>query len=307
MVRLVELRSFVHVVEFESYQKAAAELGLTQGSISNHIFALERYFNVRLLTRGTKGVKPTAEGKLVYDKAKTILETFDQLRLTFESKAHGFKGLVTIAASTVPGELILPAYIREFSQQHSDAAFRINITDSMKAWKLLKSGAVDLAAIGTMQVAEAESYDAFKIAEERLVLAVPPDHELALKDEVHADEIVKYPYVGREADSGTRIEAERWLKRENIPVDRLNIIIETGSTEAVISSVSKGLGVSIMSSIAAKRAEAAGLVKTVNLAGASSSRSFHLVLKRNEIAGPTEAFWKFVKQSAAKKLQESTG
>ena len=295
MVRLEELRSFIRIVELESYLKAASELGLTQGTVSNHIFALERYFNIKLLTRGARGTKPTKEGKLVYENAKTILMTVERLRQIFESRRRGFKDLITIAASTVPGELILPAYISKFRQKHPDVAFRINIMGSVKSWNLLKTGAVDLAAVGTMQVADVESYARVKIAEERLMLVVPPDHELACKDVVHADEIVSYPYVGREADSGTRIEAECWLEKIGVPVERLNVILEAGSTEAVAFSVSKGVGVSIMSSIAAKRAEAAGLVKTVNLAEDIPKRSFHIVSRRDATLGPAEIFWRFVK------------
>ena len=58
----------------------------------------------------------------------------------------------------------------------------------------------------------------------------------------------------------------------NLPAGQLEVGLELGSTESVITAVSEARGVSIVSSIAAAKAEAAGLVKTVKIAEAKNSR-----------------------------------
>ena len=104
-----------------------------------------------------------------------------------------------------------------------------------------------------------------KSGEEQLVLIVPCNHELAKPKSVKLTEIVKYPFINREETSGTRKEIERLLENNKISLAQLKIALELGSTESVITAVSEGRGISIISSIAAKKAQAAGLVKIVRL------------------------------------------
>lgn len=79
------------------------------------------------------------------------------------------------------------------------------------------------------------------------------------------NEILKYPYINREEASGTRKETERILLEAKIPPQKLNVVLELGSTQAVITAVSEGKGISIISSIAARKAEKSGLIKTVKI------------------------------------------
>jgi DNA-binding transcriptional LysR family regulator len=72
----------------------------------------------------------------------------------------------------------------------------------------------------------------------------------------------------------------------------LKVGLELGSTESVITAVSEGRGVSIVSS-AAKKAQAAGLVKIVKVKEAKNPRKLYIVRPKRPLLKIAEAFWEF--------------
>ena len=73
--------------------------------------------------------------------------------------------------------------------------------------------------------------------------------------------------------------------------------MELGSTESVITAVSEGRGISIISSIAAKKAQAAGLVKIVKInEAAKNPRKLYIVRHKRSLLKISEAFWDFCKE-----------
>ena len=86
-----------------------------------------------------------------------------------------------------------------------------------------------------------------------------------------------FPFVNREETSGTRLEIERLLEKNNFHSQKLRVVLELGSTESVITAVSEGRGISIISSIAAEKAQAAGLAKIVAIEEAKSCRKLYIV------------------------------
>ncbi|WP_334291546.1 helix-turn-helix domain-containing protein, partial [Terrisporobacter othiniensis] len=53
-ILIEELKTFISVVEFKNFTKAAKYLNLSQPSVSNHIKNLERYFDTKIIDRSIK-------------------------------------------------------------------------------------------------------------------------------------------------------------------------------------------------------------------------------------------------------------
>lgn len=113
------------------------------------------------------------------------------------------------------------------------------------------------------------------------------------KESIKLSEILKYPYINREETSGTRIEVERMLKEAGIPPQKLNTVLELASTQAVITAVSEGIGVSVISSIAAQKAENAWLIKALRIEQVKSTRKFYLLKPKKELNKICQTFWNF--------------
>ncbi|CAN7650565.1 LysR family transcriptional regulator [Acidovorax sp. LjRoot38] len=89
MVRrnLNDLLSFVTVAREGSFTRAAAQLGVTQSALSQAISGLEARLEIRLLTRTTRSVSPTAAGERLlhaighrFDEIEAELDELSELR-----------------------------------------------------------------------------------------------------------------------------------------------------------------------------------------------------------------------------------
>ncbi|MHB0764187.1 LysR family transcriptional regulator [Stutzerimonas sp. NM35] len=84
---LNDLLSFVTVAREGSFTRAAAVLGVTQSALSQAISGLENRLEIRLLTRTTRSVSPTAAGERLlqaighrFDEIETELDALTELR-----------------------------------------------------------------------------------------------------------------------------------------------------------------------------------------------------------------------------------
>jgi DNA-binding transcriptional LysR family regulator len=296
-LRLEIYNSFVAVCEEKSFSKAAKKVGLTQGSVSQHVAALEKAYGARLLERG-EVVRVTSLGEVVLRRAYEILAAEKRIREELAKIVGSGGNVISVAASTIPGEHLLPILIKEFRSTHPDVNFRVKVCDSDEAWRMLKDSQVNFAAVGTL-VKDLGPYDLIELATEKLVLIASLNNALAAKTRVSIGEVLRYPYISRESGSGTRREIEGMLIRSGRDGRELKVVSELGSTEAVINAVSQGMGVSIVSSIAAARAAKKQLVKVIGLTDLETYRKLFLVRRKldvsekQEVSAGADEFWGF--------------
>lgn len=84
---LNDLLAFVTVAREGSFTRAAAKLGVTQSALSQTVSGLETRLKIRLLTRTTRSVSPTAAGERLlqaighrFDEIESELEALTELR-----------------------------------------------------------------------------------------------------------------------------------------------------------------------------------------------------------------------------------
>ncbi|MHA1266401.1 MAG: selenium metabolism-associated LysR family transcriptional regulator [Candidatus Helarchaeota archaeon] len=292
---------FTKICEYGSFSKTARELNLSQSAISQQMEVLERYFGVKLFKRSIRGVVLTEEGKILKKYSEIILDNMKLAKMEIAKSIGKFKGTIKISSSTIPGEQLLPKYIIEFKKQNPQIDFQIEVNDSLISLRQLEEGKVDLAAVGTLETPK--NWDVIELAEEELMLVIPPHHELAQKGIRDITEILKYQFIFREKTSGTRKETEKILKTAGIEIDKLKIVGELNTTESILTAISEGLGISIVSSIASKKLERTGLVKCLQLPNISAKRKLFLVKKKFKRDLETDnkkllSFWEFVKKKA---------
>jgi DNA-binding transcriptional LysR family regulator len=296
-LRLRALKTFLTLVETGNFSRTAEGLGITQGTVSNHITSLETFFNTELFHKGERareGENLTRTGIMVLESAREIIAVLNRTKDDIERLKGEITGTLRVATSTIPGEHILPKFMAIFKAEHPTVEFEIDLSDSGKSLEKLLAKESDLAAVGSLVGYEAE-IETFPIAEEKLVVIVPPEHELVSNDSVDPEMLVKHHFITREKTSGTRKETERILETADLSIDDFQSILELGSTEAVITAVSEGYGISVISSIAAKKAESH--VKMIPL-NVDSTRKLYIARRIHE-SYPVlvETFWDFIKNS----------
>jgi len=285
-------QTFLFAAKTKSFSKAAKKLGVTQGTVSNHISVLEKFFDAQLFLRTPEGVDLTTEGNILYENAEKLLENISNAKQQMRILHEHPEGVIRIAASTTPGEHLLPSIIKDYTKVYRDVSFQIQITDSEKCFKLLEDRTVDIIAVGNIYDG---SYESEVIGKDRLVLIVPPEHQLAKKGVAKLSDILKEDYIDREVGSGTREIFVEALQDKGYSMMDLHTIMSLGSNSSIITAVSEGYGISIISEIPAKKAADAGQLKIVPIEDLDLTRYMYLVKgKKPRNPSAIKSFWDFV-------------
>ncbi|MCP4045434.1 MAG: LysR family transcriptional regulator, partial [Gammaproteobacteria bacterium] len=109
-----------------SFKASAAELCVTQPSVSHAIKALEDHLGLKLFDRGNRGVRLTAVGAEIYAEVGPALHQIEcRLRSVSERESH----TLTIAASTsVAAQWLLPI-TSAFQRAYPDMKIKLMTTD----------------------------------------------------------------------------------------------------------------------------------------------------------------------------------
>ena len=124
-MNLKQLEAFVEVAEGGSFSKAAKNLYLTQPTISAHISALEKELEVRLFVRNTKEVSLSAEGQTLYRYASQMVDLEKRIEEEFGERRKMGRQCITIAASTIPSQYLLPKILARFNEKYPGEQFKI--------------------------------------------------------------------------------------------------------------------------------------------------------------------------------------
>ena len=209
-MNLKQLEAFVQVSESGSFSRAAKELYLTQPTISAHIASLEKELSVRLFVRNTKEVGLSDDGKDLYKYARQIVDLEKKIEERFCAKDAGEKGCITIAASTIPAQYLLPKVLIRFNERYPDEQIKIIETDSSKVVTRIIDHMADVGFTGT--VLEKKHCKYIPFYKDELVIITPNTEKYRkLKQESPDDVgwILKEHVIMREEGSGTRKEARK--------------------------------------------------------------------------------------------------
>ena len=168
-LNLKQLEAFCAVVERGSFTAAAEALYLAQSTVSGHILALEKDIGVPLLVRsGKRRITLTEEGRRVYDHAHTILQSCAELSRELEEQTSRE---VSLAASSIPMQYILPQLISEFHRENPDFRFLLRSGDSAAVHAAVLQGETHIGFVGAVLNTRELTYDC--IATDPLVLVTP--------------------------------------------------------------------------------------------------------------------------------------
>lgn len=252
-MNLKQIEAFVKVANNKSFSRTAKELYLTQPTISAHISSLESELNIRLFVRTTKGVHLTRDGKKLYLYARQMIELENTILTLFrEGEPDTSRQRVMIAASTIPAQYLLPGILARYSQKHPYAQFSVKETDSAGVIREITEHTAEIGFTGTKLSGQGCTF--YPFYEDELVIITPATdgYRALLEQNPGVAWIADAPVILREEGSGTRKEAEKNLRDSGINPDMLNIVATISSPEAIIRSVKSGIGVTVISRLAAK-------------------------------------------------------
>ena len=136
------ISEFVYVAEYESFTRAAKELGISTAQVSRQISALEKRLNSKLLYRTTRKVSLTEEGRVFYQHCRGVLDGLDAAEQAVSNLQSKPQGRIKLTAPVTYGEQQLLPLVNNFMVMYSD----IEVTAFLSNQKIdLVDGGYDLA------------------------------------------------------------------------------------------------------------------------------------------------------------------
>jgi DNA-binding transcriptional LysR family regulator len=295
---LRQLEIFVKVAELKSFSKAALALRLTQPTISEHIRTLEQELGVRLLDRLGRGAEATRAGQLLLSHATRMLQLQRETLQAMDSFQGRLAGDLHVAASTIPGEYVLPALIGRFKEKFPDIVISLLIGDSRAVVDWVIDGRAEVAVVGARLAHRGIEYR--ELMPDELVVVVPVAHPWHGKKEIALADLRAEPMLLREQGSGTRAAFESALAQAGQDLSTFRIVGEMGSTQAIKQAVKAGVGVSVISRRAVDEDSRSGLVWCLKIRDLKVTRAFHIATHRDRSRSPlAEAFRSFVEAESS--------
>lgn len=295
-----QIEAFVQVYRLRNFSRAGDVLFLTQPTISSHISLLENELGEKLFDRSSRDVLPTGAGDIFYQYAINLLETRNTATASLKEYSRKIEGRLEITASTIPSQYLLPAWIKGFCGQYPDICFSVHECSTREAIRAIQDKKYQLGIVGTRMDEDKLDYEL--LSGDKLVLISARGNNAlnAVASGIALDNLLAQNFIVREPGSATRQEFETALKKKRINPDRLHIVAEMNSTEAIKHAVREGLGVAVVSSLSVRDYLDLDLIDAYIIAGLELDRSFYLATHRNQPLSPNvSAFREYVLRQRA--------
>jgi DNA-binding transcriptional LysR family regulator len=292
---LYKLEIFFWVAELRSFSQAAELLSLRQPTISAHVQELEKSLGGKLLYRVRGRVSLTPLGRLLLERAKSLLEFKRETVAAVEQFQGTLSGELWVGGSNIPGQYLLPPKLAAFVRKYPGVKPILRIGDSAGIVEDVLDGKVELGFVGFKSGDGRLAFE--KLWDDEMVLAVSHDHPWSRRKSVQMSDLRAEKFISREGGSGTLGSFRQLLaKHRQSPDELLNVAMELGSTEAVKEALMAGFGISILSRVSIRRELAEGSIVEVAIRGLTLKRDFYQVFhKRRPLHPIAQAFRHFLK------------
>jgi DNA-binding transcriptional LysR family regulator len=280
-LQLPNLETFSKAAELSSFTGAAKALHLTQASVSQRVQALEKTLDTPLFKRQHGRAMLTDAGRKLYQYAQRILDMHREARREITGHEAPIRADLTLAASSIPGEHLLPAVLPLFGQKYPHIRVRAGIGDSMAVIAQVDRGEVTLGLVG--RKADKPHLEFTYLASDKLVLVVPSGHALASRKTISVRHLSRHPFILREVGSGLRHCFEKSLEKAALSLSDLQVALELGSNEAIKEAVLRGAGIAILSIYAVQKEIKAGQLHPVRVSDLHCDRDMYTVQDRRRV------------------------
>lgn len=129
--RFAALSAFAAVADRGSFTKAASQLGVSTGSISQTIRDLEDDLGVRLLNRTTRSVAPTEAGEAALARLRPLLDEFDAVIETIGAFRDRPSGRLRLTVPPPVATAVLAPLLPRFLAKYPDVVVDVSVDSKL--------------------------------------------------------------------------------------------------------------------------------------------------------------------------------
>jgi LysR family transcriptional regulator, transcriptional activator of the cysJI operon len=280
-MQIESLKVFCDLTETESFTKAAQINNVTQSAVSQTISSLERQFKSLLIERSKKNFRLTAEGEVLYDYSKQILQTYDALYSKLQEIQEVISGNIRVATIYSIGLHVLPPYLKRFLKAYPTVNVHVEYRRPNQVYEDVLGNVVDLGLVA--YPARDAKLETIPLHKDPLVLICHPQHPLAKLKSLKLKALTGQKFVAFERDVPTRKAIDRMLKEHGATVE---YVMEFDNIETVKRAVEIDSGVSIVPQQTISQEVASQTLVAVPLEGGEHFRPLGVIYKKSKVLSP---------------------
>ncbi|TWX64773.1 LysR family transcriptional regulator [Colwellia demingiae] len=278
-ISLKQLNVFNSITQHKTLTLAAEKLFLSKAAVSMALAELEKQLGHPLFDRVNNRLILNQEGKILLPLADELLSRADYINDLFEQD-QALNGQLKLGSSNTIGNHISPYLLSDFREQQQHFSQSLYISNSTIICQKLLDFELDLALI------EGENHHSDLISipfsHDEMCIISSKNHPLTKLKKIKTSDLENTEWLLRELGSGSR---ECFINTLAPELKRWHLSFELNTTEALINSVSAGLGLGCLSKLAAKYAIEAGRVSLLKTP-IEMPRTFYLVIHKNKYRSP---------------------
>lgn len=143
----LDLKYFLEIANTQNISRAAERLGITQPSLSQSVKKLERDLNARLLIREKRGVYLTKAGIRVSQRARVLLEMWEQIKSDALADHSSIQGRFIIGCHASVARYALTPVLKKLLSEHEKLHFELRHDLSRKITEQVVSRQLDLGIV----------------------------------------------------------------------------------------------------------------------------------------------------------------
>ncbi|WP_394552477.1 LysR family transcriptional regulator [Agromyces sp. MMS24-JH15] len=208
MVDPQRLRVFRAVVHTGSINRAAEHLGYTPSAVSQHVSALQRETGLVLVERAGRGIRPTAAGLVVADRATRVLDQLADFDGLADDLRAGRSGTIRVGCFSSANRAWMPGVLGALADDFPGLRVEIDLIELRGRYAvdpdLELYVAESVLADRDPAVAEGsiEGYDLEHLRTEDYVVVVPAEHRFAGRSTLALADLADEPWIDNDHARG---------------------------------------------------------------------------------------------------------
>ncbi|MCV7424697.1 LysR family transcriptional regulator [Mycobacterium yunnanensis] len=287
-MRLEELQWFVTLAETEHVTVAAAELKVSQPTLSRALARLEEQAGTPLFDRVNRRLRLNAYGHIMLEHARRSIAEMHSAGDRIAALLDPDRGRVRLAFLHSLASWYVPEQLRRFRDAVPGIGFELFQGPAHEITQRVLTGQADLAITAPRPDGAGVVWRGLYV--ERLCLAVPPGHRLATRARTRLSAAAGEPFVALAERYGLRQVTDELCAEEGLVPD---IVFEATEIPTMEGLVAAGFGVAV---VPVPR-EDAGPTRSVHVAltNRGAKREVGLVWQRDRpLAPPARRFVDFL-------------
>ncbi len=242
-MELRQLEYVLAVAKYKSFTRAAADIKISQSSLSQQIGKLENELGTALFVRSTRSVEVTAVGAEFIKRAQNIVSKVTEARQSILDYVSLKKGRLSLGTIPILGHYDLPSLVASFQKNFPDIS--LNILEEMdeELLQMLHFSKIDAAFVQRTNPDLDLRY--YPLLLDKMVAVVSPRHPLAYRKSVDLRELAGDSFIVPRVTSGHYQDFHRACTAAGFDP---RIVLHCSVVKTMLGFVREDVGITLLSS-----------------------------------------------------------